>query len=439
MVFGTTILGSNPSAPARIMKNFFENLTSKLNKYFFPFYKTKEIKLLFKKLEDGESKNKEVAMFVGGCVRNYLQSKKIGDIDIATIFTPDELKKKLHNSKFKIVDTGLDHGSVTIISENKKFEFTTLRKDIKTDGRHAEIEAIDNWKEDSKRRDFTINAIYLNKNGKIFDPQQGINDLNECIVKFIGDPQTRIEEDFLRIIRFLRFTIQYNSSVELSTIQAIKLKLNGIKNLSKERVLSELLKILHLENFFKIADNQKLIELFILVFPELKYIHRLKNFSLIKNYIDNSEILFLSILLMDLKDNHEYFSHKYKVSNKINDNLSLLGNKFKEFKTNKEFFKKNLKNNLYEIGVNNMKILYCLFILEKKKISDKEIISLKSLDKISIPKFPFDGKFLIKRGIQEGKKIGTILSEAKKIWVKNDFYLSPNDFEKIIKKNTISN
>ena len=85
-----------------------------------------------------------------------------------------------------------------------------------------------------KRRDFTINAIYLNKNGKIFDPQQGVNDLNENVVKFIGDPQTRIEEDFLRIIRFLRFSIQYNSPVELSTIQAIKLKLNGIKDLSKK-------------------------------------------------------------------------------------------------------------------------------------------------------------------------------------------------------------
>jgi len=420
------------------MKNFFENLTSKLNKYFFPFYKTKEIKLLFKKLEDGESKNKEVAMFVGGCVRNYLQSKKIGDIDIATIFTPDELKKKLHNSKFKIVDTGLDHGSVTIISENKKFEFTTLRKDIKTDGRYAEIEAIDDWKEDSKRRDFTINAIYLNKNGKIFDPQQGINDLNESIVKFIGDPQTRIEEDFLRIIRFLRFSIQYNSSVEPSTIQAIKLKLNGIKNLSKERVLSELLKILHLENFFKIADNQKLTELFILVFPELRNIHRLKNFSLIKNYIDNSEILFLSILLMDLKDNHEYFSHKYNVSNKICENLNLIGSKFKDLKISKDFFNKRLNENLYYIGLENLKILYCLNLLEKKKITDKDITFFKDIKKIKIPKFPFDGKFLIDKGIQEGKKIGIILKEAEKIWLKNNFNLSSEEFDIVIKKNTIS-
>ena len=439
MVFGTTILGSNPSAPAKKMKKFIENLTLSFNKYFFPFYKTNEIKLLFKNLEEGETKDKEVAMFVGGCVRNYLQSKKIDDIDIATIFTPSEIKKKLLSSKFKILDTGLDHSSVTVISENKKFELTTLRKDLKTDGRYAEIETIDDWREDSKRRDFTINAIYLNKKGKIFDPQQGINDLKNNVVKFIGDPQTRIEEDFLRIIRFLRFTIQYNSQVEHSTVQAIKLKLNGIKNLSKERVLSELLKILSLENFFKIVDNKELLEIFNLVFPEFKNIQRLKNFEQVKNHLDHTVILLLSILLVDLKGNQEYFSHKYKVSNKICDNLNLLGEKFKESKADKEFFKKNLKSNMYHIGVKNLKILFCINLLDKKKLQAKDISFFQVINKISIPKFPFDGKFLLKKGIQQGKEIGIILKEAENQWAQNNFNLSAEDFDLIIKKNIISN
>ncbi len=421
------------------MKKFIESLKHTINRYFFPFYKKKDIKLLFKNLEEGEATDKEVAMFVGGCVRNFLQSKKIEDIDIATIFTPNQLKEKLRNSKFKIIDTGLEHGSVTVVSENNKFEFTTLRKDLKTDGRHAEIEIIDNWKEDSKRRDFTINAIYLNKKGKIFDPQQGINDLNNNVVKFIGDPQTRIEEDFLRIIRFLRFTIQYNSSIESSTIQAIKLKLNGIKNLSKERVLSELLKILRLENFPKIIDNKELLKIFLLVFPELENINRLKNFELIRNHVEKSEILLLSMLLVDLKSNHEYFSHKYNISNKIHDNLILIGQKFKEIKTDKEFFKKRLRNNLYNIGEKNLKILFCLNLLDKTKISAKELNFFGVIKKIAIPKFPFDGKFLLKKGIQEGKKIGIILKEAEKIWVQNNFNLSSDDFETIIKKNISSN
>ena len=420
------------------MKKKIENLVSNIKKYFFPFYNSKNIKLLFKNLEKDESKEKDVAMFVGGCVRNYLQSKKIVDIDIATILTPDEIKKKLRNSKFKVIDTGLEHGSVTIVIDHNKFELTTLRKDVKTDGRHAEIKTIDDWKEDSKRRDFTINAIYLSKKGKIFDPQLGVSDLKNNIVKFIGDPQTRIEEDFLRIIRFLRFTIQYNSSIEHSTVQAIKLNLNGVKALSKERVLSELLKILKIENFFKLIDTKKeLTEIFLLIFPELKYLNRFKNFSLTRNYIKNSEILLLSILLIDLKDNHEYFCHKYKVSNKTRDNLRLLGSKFKELQTDKEFFKKNLKNNAYNMGLKNLKILFTLNLLNKKKISNKEISAFKVIDKISIPKFPFDGKFLLKKGVQEGKKIGIILKEAEKIWVNNNFNLSPKDFETIIKKNTI--
>ncbi len=421
------------------MKTLIKNFTSKLDKFFFPFYNNKDIQFLFKNLESGEPPGKEVAMFVGGCVRNFLQSKKISDIDIATIFTPDELKKKLNNTKFKIIETGLEHGSVTIVYDNKKFELTTLRKDVSTDGRHAEIKIIDDWREDSKRRDFTINAIYLNKKGKIFDPQNGVNDLKNNIVKFIGDPQTRIEEDFLRIIRFLRFTIQYNSQVETTTVKAIKLKLNGIKNLSKERILSELLKILKLENFIGIINNYEILEIFRIVFPEFKNINRLKNFRLISNHLKNSNLLLLTIFLVDLRDNHEYFCHKYKVPNKIRENLNLIGSKFKELKTNKDFFNKRLKENLYYIGIENLKILYCINLLDKKKITKNDIIFLRDIHKITVPKFPFDGKFLLKKGIQEGKKIGVILKQAEKIWLQNNFNLSSEEFENVIKKNTISN
>ncbi len=416
------------------MKKIIHNFTTFFNKYFFPFYKTKDIKLLFKNLEEGIKKDKEVAMFVGGCVRNHLQSKKVDDIDIATIFTPNELKEKLQNTKFKIIETGLEHGSVTIVAENKKYELTTLRKDIKTDGRHAEIETINDWKEDSKRRDFTINAIYLNKKGKIYDPQQGVKDLNNNVVKFIGDPQTRIEEDFLRIIRFLRFSIQYNSSVEISDARAIKLNLNGIKNLSKERVLSELLKILKLKNFYKIIENNELLEVFSLIYPELENTHRLKNFNVLNNHIESSEILLLCILLINTKSNHEYFSHKYNVSNKIKENLSLISSKFNDLKKDKDFFKKNLKKNLYKIGLKNLKILYSLHLLDKKKIALQDVGFFKVLEKEIIPIFPYDGKFLIKKGIKEGKKIGIVLNEAEQIWIKNNFFLSLEDMEIIIKK-----
>ena len=421
------------------MKKFFKQTLLLLNKFFFPFYKDKEIKILFYNLEKNESFEKEVAMFVGGCVRNFLQSKKIVDIDIATIFTPLEIKKKLKNTNFKVIDTGIDHGSVTVILNDKKFELTTLRKDIKTDGRHAEVKLINDWEEDSKRRDFTINAIYLNKRGKIFDPQQGVNDLKNGVVKFIGDPQTRIEEDFLRIIRFVRFSMQYNSLIEQSTVNAIKLNLNGIKKISKERVLLEIFKILKLPNFCKINENKQIREIFSIIFPEFINLNRLKNFEIIKGCIKSSELLFLSILLIDLKSNYEYFCHKYKISNKIKEELSLLGANFKIFNSDKEFFKKKLKSNLYYLGANNMKILYSLNLLNKKKFSKKEIELFKFIDNLSIPQFPYDGKTLIKKGFMEGNKIGKILDEAEKFWIQNDFNISSDEFEKIVKNNSSLN
>ena len=236
-VFDTVILGSNPSAPANKMDKISKNITyyQKIKKLFFPFYKSKDIKNLFNILEKDKLKDTHVAMFVGGCVRKFLNNQDIDDIDIATIFSPEEIKEKFKDSDFKIIDTGIEHGSVTAIINSSKFEITTLRRDIKTDGRHAEISFIDNWKQDSERRDFTINAIYMDIRGRIYDPQNGRKDLKNDIINFIGDPSSRIEEDYLRIIRYIRFCIQYKVKyLDPKTTDAIKLNLSGIKNLSKE-------------------------------------------------------------------------------------------------------------------------------------------------------------------------------------------------------------
>ena len=171
------------------------NFFYKIKKIFFPFFRSKDVRKLFNILEKDKNKDSQTAMFVGGCVRNFLTGENIDDIDIATIFSPEEIKEKFKKSEFKIIDTGVEHGSVTAIVNKSKFEITTLRKDIKTDGRYAEVSYIDDWKKDSERRDFTINAIYLDRRGKIYDPQNGRNDLEKKEVKFIGDALLRIEED----------------------------------------------------------------------------------------------------------------------------------------------------------------------------------------------------------------------------------------------------
>jgi len=234
----------------------------KIKRSLFPFYKKKELKFVFKTLQEGFTNDKVIARFVGGCVRKYLTNDPIDDIDIATTLNTDEIKKRFKNTNFKIIDTGVKHGTITLVSDQFKVEITTLRKDVETDGRHAHVEYINDWQLDSERRDFTINAIYLDINGKIFDPQNGIIDLKNNNVKFIGNPQKRIEEDYLRIIRFIRFKIMYDGKIETSTSQAIKLNLNGIKKISKERILVELFKILDLKNFINLNEKNYLKEIF---------------------------------------------------------------------------------------------------------------------------------------------------------------------------------
>ncbi|MDA8676999.1 hypothetical protein N9L63_02800, partial [Candidatus Pelagibacter bacterium] len=196
-----------------IMFDLSFNFIKTIRRNLFPFYKDKKIKFVFKILQEGFTKDTVVARFVGGCVRKHLTNDIIDDIDIATILSTEEIKEKFKNTDFKIIDTGIKHGTVTLVLDQLKLEITTLRKDVQTDGRHAEVEYINNWKLDSERRDFTINAIYLDINGNIFDPQMGTIDLKNNNVKFIGDPQKRIAEDYLRIIRFIRFKIMYNSKV----------------------------------------------------------------------------------------------------------------------------------------------------------------------------------------------------------------------------------
>ena len=332
------------------------SLISKLKKIFFPFYKSKELKKLFKIINKDTEKKTQTAMFVGGCVRKFLNNEIIDDIDIATTLSPEELKEKLKDTEFKTIDTGLEHGSLTIICNSNKFEVTTLRKDIKTDGRHAEIEYTNDWEQDSTRRDFTINAIYMDRSGKLFDPQNGINDLKEKKIKFIGDPLKRIEEDYLRIIRFIRFSIHYNNLIsDPENIKAIKINLNGINQLSKERVLNELYKIFSLKNLNVLLENKDINDIFSLIFPEFKFLERLD--KLFKNtLIPLSTSFIFSTLLIDEKDNHEYFCHKYKVSNKLKNELSLLASHYVEFKENKNFLKKDLKKIIIKLGKNKLRI-----------------------------------------------------------------------------------
>ena len=412
-------------------------LIQKLKRTFFPFYKNKDLKFIFNKLQEGVPEDKVVARFVGGCVRKYLLNEKIDDIDVATILTTDQIKEKLKDTNLKILDTGVKHGTVTILSDNHKVELTTLRKDIKTDGRHAEVEYIDDWSQDSERRDFTINAIYLDINGKIFDPQMGTVDLKNKNVKFIGDPQKRIMEDYLRIIRFIRFKIMYDVKVEPTTSSAIKQNLDGIKRISKERILVELLKILKMKNIFKINESDNLREIFSMIFPEFLYLKRLDRLKKIYDFSDLNRDIFLAVLLIDENDNHEYFLHKYNASNEIRENLRQLGKNLKKLHYNNEFFGKDFKKNIYINGKNHLIALNFLNYSANPNVKfDDFSKNHKKILKAKIPSFPIDGKFLLKQGMREGQSLGQVLRVLEEEWMNNEFKISNKKIKDIIKINS---
>ena len=413
------------------------NYIQKIKRNLFPFYKNKEIQFVFNKLQEGFPSDTIVARFVGGCVRKYLSNDEIDDIDVATILSSSEIEEKFKNTNFRVVNTGLKHGTITLISKKIKIELTTLRKDVETDGRHAEVEYIDNWKLDSERRDFTINSIYLDIKGKVFDPQGGKNDLKNNNVKFIGDPQKRIEEDYLRIIRFIRFKIMYDAKVEPTTSNAIKINLNGIQKISKERILIELYKILDLKNFMNLNYSTDLKEIFTLIFPEFKNLKRLERLNKICDYSQVNKNLLLATLLIDDQDSHEYFAHKQNISNNVKDALKSFAKDLKLVKEDKEFFNKDLEKNIYLYDKNYLTHLNVLnFVINKKKKLKDFSDTFKSILKSKTHKFSIDGKYLIENGMKQGSLIGKVLKEIEIEWIKNDFKISNDRIKEIIQSHS---
>jgi poly(A) polymerase len=185
------------------------------------------------------------ARVVGGAVRDTLAEHEIKEIDLATPRTPEQVTKALEGAGIRAVPTGLDHGTVTAVSDGRSFEVTTLRRDVETDGRHAVVAFTNDWQADAARRDFTINAMSMTRAGEVFDYFNGIADLRAGIVRFVGDPATRIAEDYLRVLRYFRFYARYASGpADPAALAAIRAGVHGIARLSVERVWSELVRIL---------------------------------------------------------------------------------------------------------------------------------------------------------------------------------------------------
>ena len=376
--------------------------------------------------------------FVGGCVRKAINGEEIDDIDLATSLTPDQVKNRLSKEDIRIIDTGIEHGTLTLILNKRKFEITTLRKDILTDGRHANVEFTTNWEMDASRRDFTINAIYADIEGRIYDPLNGMLDLKKGNIKFIGITDERIQEDYLRILRYFRFYNQYSKTKhDHNVIGSIKKNINGLNKISNERIFVELKKILKNKNFYNLFTDSNSKEILLNIFPQFKYYERLKiidTFSpnLRKNYDTD---LILSLLILDDTKEYEYFCHKYSTSNSIKNKFKNISTNFETIKSKKFYSKANIKKLIYLSNKDYVKDLVLFSIFINKNIKNVDIEELiKYVDTSKAPKFPISGEYLKSYGYVTGEELGKKLKSLKEEWIENNFVLEKKNIRKIPEK-----
>ena len=403
-----------------------------------PLENIKEAKIIFSYLNDI---GKESAVrFVGGCVRKAICGESIDDIDLATSFEPNEVKKRLNKENIKVLDTGISHGTVTAILNKKKFEITTLRKDVSTDGRHANVEFTSNWEEDASRRDFTINAIYADIEGRIFDPLNGISDLQNGIIKFIGSSEERIQEDYLRILRYFRFFTQYSKvDYDQNIIRSIKQYINGLNKISNERIFDELKKILTLNNVYSLFSHNTSKDIFLNIFPQFKYYERLKTIdsldSKLRDKYDN--YLILAALILDQTNNYEYFCHKYKMSNSIKNRFKYISINFENLGRKKFFSEENLKKLIYLSNKSSVGDLLLFSICADKEIKTISIEKLINyVSECEIPKFPISGDYLKKYGYEAGEVLGKKLKSLEEKWIENNFIIEQKVIDKSLGKDT---
>ena len=405
-----------------------------INLGFKNIKKETEIEKIFRAIHSF-SANSEIR-YVGGCVRKIINKENFDDIDLAVNLNPKDVCEALNKNDIKYYESGIEHGTITALINNIKFEITSLRKDVDTDGRHAKVEFSDNWKEDASRRDFTINAIYADIDGSLFDPFDGKKDLENGKILFIGNVEIRIKEDYLRVLRYIRFFLNYSKAKhEPSVIKIIKKNLAGVSSISPERLLDELQKLVRSKGFSKLTKDKDSLEIINLVFPQLKNISlfgKLNSFA-IKNLGKVDFILLLSLMIIDGTDNVDYFIYKFNLSKKDQKRLLFLNNFFSKKITSTSFSEKNLNKILYFNGREALIDIIYFKIFKSNKVENKLIKLIEIFKEKDIPVLPFKANILMEKyQIPEGKELGIKLKAIEEIWTNNNFKISEKEVQKIV-------
>jgi len=364
------------------------------------------------------------ARVAGGAVRNALLGEPIGDIDIATTLQPQEVMTAFKAAGLSVHPTGIEHGTVTVVIDHKPYEITTLRRDVKTDGRRAVVAFTDNWKEDALRRDFTINALYCDAAGKIHDYVDGYADIRRKRIIFVGTPAARIREDNLRILRFFRFLAAYEKMTadQAGLAACVRLK-KGLLELSAERIAREM---------FKLLVGPKAV-------PVLKLMAKHK---VLKNIISHTdEFRLISRLPADpvlrafaLAKKPDTLRQTWRLSNSHARRIEFLQRGLMPTPKLPENEQRKL---LYAIGSEAWRDgVHLAWAKSRASLADRAWLHMLNLPARWIaPRFPVSGQDLIEIGFPSGPDLGRELKRLENFWIDTDFKSTKHELLESIKGN----
>lgn len=366
----------------------------------------------------------EEARVVGGAVRNALLGEPIGDIDVATTALPDEVIRRAQAQGFKSVPTGIDHGTVTVVIDGRPFEVTTLREDVETFGRKARVLFGRDWKKDAERRDFTINALSVTRDGTVHDYTGGLADLDKRRIRFIGDPAARITEDYLRILRFFRFHAHYGEGLpDHAGLAACISARGGLATLSRERVRMELLKLLLGRHAVPVLAVMSECGLLISVLGGVAQLASFSNLTKIEHVagVHPDAVRRLGALAVFVPDDAQRLSEKLRLSNAETERLASMGEHWRALAP--EPSGKSARAILYRLGPERFTDrLLLAWSRSQAGITDPNWRVLLELPQHwIIPVFPLKAGEFMRRGIEQGPALGAALAAAQDAWIAADF------------------
>ncbi|MFZ1425453.1 MAG: CCA tRNA nucleotidyltransferase, partial [Geminicoccaceae bacterium] len=360
------------------------------------------------------------ARFVGGCVRDALLTPgaDVADLDVATPERPERVMKLLRAAGIRAIPTGLQHGTVTALLDGHRYEITTLRRDVACFGRHAEVEFTDDYAADAARRDFTINAMSCDGDGRLHDPVGGLADLRAGLVRFVGDPRQRIVEDYLRILRFFRFFARFGRApADAASLAACGELASGVDRLSGERVRHELLGILAAERPLMALALMRPSGVMARVLPGPVALEALER--LLEAWPDADPLLRLAALLRDGGDDRiEPLTVRLKLSNAQTERLTqLLATPLPDLAAPLE----QQRLAIYRLGAAPVRDLVRLAVAGGKGDPAAAVPWLRLAESWAAPGFPLTGADVLARGLQPGPEVGRLLDAVRNWWEGLDF------------------